>query len=81
VALDRSVAFLPVMDGVGEPERREEPLHRWAEHLAESVKRVVALSPGVDPDNVRHTLILLQYPPLERLRKSLIRGRATARRE
>ena len=35
---------------------------------------------GVDPDNVRQTLILLEKPPLERRRRSLIRGRAAALR-
>jgi hypothetical protein len=42
------------------------------------VRRVLAAHPDADPDNVRHTLILLEQPPLERLRRSLIRGRAAA---
>jgi hypothetical protein len=53
----------------------------WAERLAESVKRIIERHPEADPDNVRHTLILLEHPPLERLRKSLIRGLATVRRQ
>lgn len=32
---------------------------------------------GLDPDNVRHTLILLQETPVERLRRALRRGRQT----
>ena len=32
-------------------------------------------------DSVRHTLILLEQPPLERLRRSLTRGRALAQRK
>jgi hypothetical protein len=39
---------------------------------------VLAVRPEADPDNVRHTLILLKQPPLERLRRSLTRGRALA---
>lgn len=51
---------------------------RWARKLSTRVKKVLALHPEADPDNVRHTLILLEMPPLERLQRSLIRGRATA---
>jgi hypothetical protein len=51
---------------------------RWARRLAARVQQVLAAHPGADPDNVRHTLILLELPPLERLQRSLIRGRATA---
>ena len=54
---------------------------RWAARLMESVRAVVAEHPEADPDNVRHTLILLEQPPLERLRKSLTRGRALAQRK
>jgi hypothetical protein len=51
---------------------------RWARRLSMRVKKIVAARPGADPENVRHTLILLEQPPLERLQRSLIRGRATA---
>jgi hypothetical protein len=51
---------------------------RWARRLSARVERVLALHPEADRDNVRHTLILLELPPLERLQRSLIRGRATA---
>ena len=51
---------------------------RWARRLSMRVKEIVAAHPGADPDNIRHTLILLEQPPLERLQRSLIRGRATA---
>jgi hypothetical protein len=50
---------------------------RWARQLSSRVEKVLALHPGADPDNIRHTLILLELPPLERLQRSLIRGRAT----
>jgi hypothetical protein len=49
---------------------------RWARRLSARVKKVLAEHPDADPDNVRHTLILLELPPLERLQRSLIRGRA-----
>ncbi len=51
---------------------------RWARRLTMGVGKVLAAHPHADPDNVRHTLILLEQPPLERLQRSLIRGRATA---
>jgi len=51
---------------------------RWARRLTSRVGKVLAAHPHADPDNVRHTLILLEQPPLERLQRSLIRGRATA---
>lgn len=51
---------------------------RWARRLTLRVGKVLAAHPHADPDNVRHTLILLEQPPLERLQRSLIRGRATA---
>ncbi len=50
----------------------------WARRLSARVEKVLATHPDADKDNVRHTLILLEQPPLERLQRSLIRGRATA---
>jgi hypothetical protein len=50
---------------------------RWARRLMSRVQSVLAANPQADRDNVRHTLILLEQPPLERLQKSLIRGRHT----
>ena len=43
----------------------------------ERMSRVAELSakyPSLDPDNVRHTLILLDLEPEERLRRALLRG-------
>ena len=51
---------------------------RWAQRLSARVEQILAVHPHADRDNVRHTLILLEQPPLERLQRSLIRGRATA---
>jgi hypothetical protein len=51
---------------------------RWARRLSTRVEKILAAHPDADRDNVRHTLILLEQPPLERLQRSLIRGRATA---
>jgi hypothetical protein len=51
---------------------------RWARRLSARVGKILAAHPGADPDNIRHTLILLEQPPLERLQRSLIRGRVTA---
>lgn len=63
------------------PDARQRKATRWAGRLMEAVRAVMAERPGADPDNVRHTLILLQQPPLERLRRSLTRGRALAQRK
>lgn len=60
---------------------RERKAAQWALDLMESVRAVLAERPEADPDNVRHTLILLEQPPLERLRRSLTRGRALAQRK
>ena len=51
---------------------------RWARCLCARVDKILAAHPSADRDNVRHTLILLEQPPLERLQRSLIRGRASA---
>jgi hypothetical protein len=60
---------------------QERDAREWAERLMDSVRAVLAVRPEADPDNVRHTLILLEQAPLERLRRSLVRGRALAQRK
>jgi len=50
---------------------------RWARRLMHRVQVILAEHPDADPDNVRHTLILLQQAPLTRLERSLVRGRRT----
>jgi hypothetical protein len=59
----------------------ESKAKRWAARLMESVRQVLDRYPEADPDNVRHTLILLEQPPLERLRRSLTRARSLAHRK
>ena len=46
-----------------------------ARELAREVARIVGTCPEADPDNVRHALVLLEEPPLSRLRRALRRGR------
>jgi len=43
----------------------EKRAQRWAARLMESVRQVLACYPEADSDTVRHTLILLEQPPLE----------------
>ena len=62
-------------------DQRERMIRRWAARLMESVRAVLDQYPQADPDNVRHTLILLEQPPLERLRRSLTRGRSAIQRK
>jgi AcrR family transcriptional regulator len=65
--LEVSVATL--LDDVPSPAQRMERL------VAES-NRIAGKYEGVDADNVRHTLLLLDEKPLERLRRALRRGRS-----
>jgi hypothetical protein len=65
---------------VKKEDSRQRNASRWAARLMNSVRAVLAVRPEADPENVRHTLILLEHPPFERLRRSLTRGRALAQR-
>lgn len=62
------------------PTARVASAQRWGRRLAKSVANVLKKYPKGDPDNVRHTLILLELPPIERLQRSLLRGRASPNR-
>ena len=61
-----------------EVNEREALLRRDAEALLAQVTAIVRANPGADPDTVRHTLVLLRLDPLERLNRSLRRGRGFA---
>jgi hypothetical protein len=50
----------------------------WARELAEDVAEVIRRYPESDPGDVRRVLIYLQLSPLERLNRSLRRGRGFA---
>ena len=52
----------------------EEAEARRAVRLLKDVDRIVEENPGIDRDTVRHTLLLLQEKPIERLRRALTRG-------
>jgi hypothetical protein len=76
-SLEKSLKFIACM------KRRVQPMDaakagRWARRLSTRAEKILVAHPDADRDNVRHTLILLKQPPLERLQRSLIRGRATA---
>jgi hypothetical protein len=51
---------------------------RWGKKLAADVAAVMTRHPEADAEDVRLTLISLQLPPLERLNRSLRRGRGFA---
>lgn len=51
------------------------PVERMRRLIAES-NRIAKRHRGVDRENVRHTLLLLQEKPIERLRRALQRGRS-----
>ena len=42
---------------------------------ARMADKIMGRQPSLDRENVRHTLLLLQEEPIQRLRRSLIRGR------
>jgi hypothetical protein len=46
--------------------------------IAAASERISKRHPGADPENIRHTLILLNEKPIERLRRALRRGRFVA---
>ena len=56
----------------------EQDLIDGVTRLRKKVDAVLAQYPEVNPDNVRHTLILLDENPWQRLKRSLTRGRAKA---
>ena len=47
-----------------------------AQAMLRKAQRVVNRNPGVSFEDVWHTLVLLDEPPIERLRRSLLRGHA-----
>jgi hypothetical protein len=55
----------------------DEVLDRALERRGKALA-ICAAEPGASFENVWHTLILLELDPIERLNRSLIRGRATA---
>jgi hypothetical protein len=55
-------------------EDTDTPAERMKSLIAES-ERISKRNPGVDRDNIRHTLLLLNERPVERLRRALRRGR------
>jgi hypothetical protein len=57
-----------LLDDVLPPEQR-------MKRLITEANRIARRHRSVDRDNVRHTLLLLQEKPIERLRRALRRGR------
>ncbi|OGD08963.1 MAG: hypothetical protein A2Y86_03070 [Candidatus Aminicenantes bacterium RBG_13_62_12] len=43
-------------------------------HIARMTDEIIARNPKLDRDDVRHTLLLLEEEPIDRLRRALIRG-------
>jgi hypothetical protein len=55
-------------------EESDTPVERM-KSLASESKRISKRHPEVDQDTIRHTLVLLNDRPIERLRRALLRGR------
>lgn len=56
-------------------EKSSTPVER-IKSLAAETERIIRRHSDVDSDNVRHTLILLEEKPIDRLRRALLRGRS-----
>lgn len=56
------------------------PAERLAASLLEETREILARHPEASFENVWHTLVLLREPPIDRIRRSLIRGRGFAQR-
>lgn len=75
--LPRSIDALAATLGVRSSALLEEAdrKSRRALRLLEAADRIAGSDPSMDRDNVRHTLLLLEEKPIERLRRSLLRAR------
>jgi transcriptional regulator with XRE-family HTH domain len=75
--LPRSIEALAETLGVRASALLAEPDQetRRAVRLLEEADRIAESDPSMDRDNVRHTLILLEEEPIERLQRSLVRAR------
>jgi transcriptional regulator with XRE-family HTH domain len=75
--LPRTIRALALELGI-DPERllQKTPTALTYERRLKRAREICDRSPGIDFHNVWHTLTLLELPPVERLRRSLRRGRA-----
>ena len=55
-----------------------EPATRRVTDLLSRLDEILTAHPGADRDNVWHTLLLLQEPPIDRLNRGLLRGQGTS---
>ncbi|MFH1024184.1 MAG: hypothetical protein V1809_12460 [Planctomycetota bacterium] len=84
-AMRRKASVLPrsvraIAESLGVPPSgildEAEPVEIRATRVRAEVDRIARWHPDVDRDTLRHTLVLLEEPPLERLRRALRRGQA-----
>lgn len=75
--LPKTVVSLSATLGVAFRDLLEDDEPDHGSRLREA-QRVLKMTPGAWFENVWHTLCLLDLDPVERLNRSLIRGRATA---
>jgi transcriptional regulator with XRE-family HTH domain len=76
--LPNSIHALANALGVSPSEILEEisPQERMIQAVASRTDEIIAGNPTLNRENVRHTLLLLEESPIDRLRRALIRGRA-----
>ena len=52
----------------------ESPEEKKMKRLQKKLARILESNPGLDRENIWHTLRLLELPPIERLRRGLLRA-------
>jgi hypothetical protein len=57
----------------------ESPVEMRTRELLEEARTILEHNPRASFENVWHTLVSLEEPPIERLRRSLLRGRSVRR--
>lgn len=80
--LPRSISALAFVLGVSESELLESEdsqVIRRARQLQNQSERLMRRYPRADRENILHTLLLLDEPPIQRLNRSLLRGRRSSR--
>jgi hypothetical protein len=76
-AVSRTACYSPTQkDSV-----RPKLIEAEARALLARARKIVRTHPSANPDNVRHTLLLLKKEPIERLRRALIRAQASPARK
>lgn len=74
--LPRSISAIAAQLNIRPAEflEEEDALASKSRFMLREVDKVADKNPGVDRDNIRHMLLLLEEKPVERLRRALVRA-------